>query len=166
LAINNASRDTVSIKPSQNERVVIQLHQQDFQNNQFTTRGEVQSKKSGSFVLDLLAQAFFAPIPGQETPGGTLAGERTGSIARQFSDDVNISKCKPVSCGPARLGPGLRVDKVVFCATVACGPAPCECRVYEAPTATQDRWKKASAAVLTGEVTFDPKMDYACYCTQ
>src|SRR5262249_45734847 len=65
LAINNVSRETVHIIPSQNERVFFTLHEQDFQNNQFTTRGEVQSRVSGTFTIDLLAQGFFAPIKGQ-----------------------------------------------------------------------------------------------------
>lgn len=65
LAINNASRDTVSIRPSNDERVIMSLHRQDFQNDQFTARGEIQSKVSGTFTLNLLGQAFFAPIGGQ-----------------------------------------------------------------------------------------------------
>jgi hypothetical protein len=161
LAISNASPDTVSIKPSQNERVVIPLHRQDFQNNQFTTSGEVQSKKSGSFVLDLIAQAFFSPIPGQALPGGTIAGERIGPIARQFSDDVDIKGCKAVACG----GP-VRTGTVMSCSSVPCGPAPCKCRLYEALKGTTDRWQKSKPGFISGVVTFDPLMDYACFCTQ
>lgn len=166
--VENASRDTVSIKPSQNETVVRALHQQDFQNNQSTNRGEIQSKKSGSILLNLLAEAFFAPIPGQEVPGGVIAGGPNNPISRQFDDDVNIKGCKPVSCGAPVIGPGVVINKAVTCkANNQCGPLPCQCNVYEALTGTQNRWKKAEAAVLRGgEIAFNPLMDYACFCTQ
>jgi len=89
LAINNASRSTVSIIPSQDERLVFSLHQQDFQNNQFTTRGEIQSKVTGTFTIDLLAQGFFAPIGGQQL-----------SLASGFSKIFCPNKCTPAGLVP------------------------------------------------------------------
>jgi len=74
LRIENASRDTVSVRPSQNEVITRVLHKEDFQNNQFTISGVIQSKKSGSFALNGLAEAFFAPIPGQEAEPGVISG--------------------------------------------------------------------------------------------
>jgi len=111
LAINNASRDIVSILPSQDERVVFTLHQQDFQNNQFTTRGEIESKVTGAFTIDLLGQSFFAPIGGQPL---TLRA----SLSKIFCPD----KCKPaglipgstttdVSITPQGFAPG-EIDKM------------------------------------------------------
>jgi hypothetical protein len=72
LAVNNASRETVSINPSKDQRVVLALHQSDFQNDQYTTRGEVQSRVTGAFTIDLLTQGFFAPIGGQPLALGLL----------------------------------------------------------------------------------------------
>jgi hypothetical protein len=128
LAISNASRDTVSITPSQNERVVIALHQQDFQNNQFTTRGEVQSKKSGSFVLDLLAEAFFAPIPGEQMPGELPAGGPTAPEPMSNPIVANSSTsrtfCEKGSCAN-RVDP----NKGIWCLSSGCNQNGCACHL-------------------------------------
>jgi len=60
--IENASRDTVTIKPSHNEVITRVLHQQDFQNGQFSHTGVIQSKKSGGFTINGTVETFFAPI--------------------------------------------------------------------------------------------------------
>src|SRR5581483_6291901 len=60
--IENASRDTVTIKPSHNEVITRVLHQQDFHNGQFSHTGLIQSKKSGGFTINGTVETFFAPI--------------------------------------------------------------------------------------------------------
>ena len=79
LRVENASRDVVSIVPSQNEVVTRTLHQQDFQNGQFTLTGRIQSKQSGGFVLNGLAEASFAPIQGEELSAG-VSGQPSTAI--------------------------------------------------------------------------------------
>src|SRR5260370_2714982 len=49
FSVENASRDVISMKPSENEAVTRILHQQDFQNGQFTISGVLQSNRTGGF---------------------------------------------------------------------------------------------------------------------
>jgi hypothetical protein len=158
LAVGNASRDTVSLRPSQDERVVIALRRQDFQNNRFTTRGEIQSKKSGGFKLDLLAQAFFAPIAGQasEEPNPVIAST-PGQKPRP---------CSELDCDPP--SPSQREQNIFLtcmaCAT--CAPSPCECQLW--------RRKKPQKDEPLGDPEFVSKQgkagkkeegyDYFCRC--
>ncbi len=124
--VDNASRDTVTIKPSQNEVVTRVLHRQDFKNNQYTEAGTIQSKKSGSFVLNAVVQSFFAPI--------------------SFNEALASGTSK-VNCG---LGCGTErsVDedgtKWVWCVDKGCeNTAGCECHVlrnYEDPPGS-GKWK-------------------------
>ena len=131
LAVNNASRDTVSIKPSKDERVIFDLHQQDFQNNQFTTRGEIQSKVSGTFTLDLLGQAFFGEIPGDvEDPVGPTAP--IGNEVECVKLDCNppIPNAKPPE---GESGSWIKCNS---CAT--CAPSPCGCQLWRQKKPTKD----------------------------
>ena len=74
FSVENASRDVISMRPSQNEAVTRILHQQDFQNGQVTISGVLQSNRTGGFVLNGLAEAFFPPVEGQEP---ALVGNQT-----------------------------------------------------------------------------------------
>jgi len=81
--IENASRDTVTIKPSQNEAITRVLNQQDFRNGQFTESGTIQSKKSGGFTINATVLTFFAPIAcGEPEKERTKTkGEQSGGVS-------------------------------------------------------------------------------------
>jgi len=121
--IENASRDTITIKPSQQEVITRVLHQQDFKNGQFLETGTIQSKKSGGFVINGTAQTFFAPIscgelmqttaPGAPPvlfvppAGATLATSKfKGKGGDGFKDtyertfgDKDLKICEKANCG-------------------------------------------------------------------
>ncbi|MGE0407548.1 MAG: hypothetical protein AB7O65_14735 [Candidatus Korobacteraceae bacterium] len=63
--LDNASRETVSMRPSKNETFRINLKRTDFGGGPYTYNGMIQSKKAGGFVVNGMVVAFFAPIPGQ-----------------------------------------------------------------------------------------------------
>lgn len=157
LRIENASRDTVSIRPSQNEVVTRVLHKDDFQNNQFTVSGVIQSKKSGGFVLNGLAEAFFAPIPGQEVRGGVIARHTVPGKVGFCS-----GTCK------TRLIAQSGFDEVVSCpgpiaGTEAC-PKNCSCHLLRAKKANpDDDWEEVPKPA-SGKPIYDSDYEYYCHC--
>ncbi len=72
--IDNASRATVSIRPSHGETVVETLGRSDFLAGPHTFSGTIQSKVSGPFTIDGLVVAFFEPIPGHVTTAPVYTG--------------------------------------------------------------------------------------------
>lgn len=64
LAIDNGSRDTVSISPANNEMVVSTLGRSAFGSGPYEYHGVVKSKRSGRFTINSLVVALFAPIEG------------------------------------------------------------------------------------------------------
>ncbi len=158
--VDNARPDTASIKP-----VARALHQQDFQNNQFTNRGEIQSKKSGSILLNLLAEAFFAPIPGQEVHGGVLAGgparpqPTPRTVGREFPEGLGscTGNCKKPVPSPAGM------ETVISCVNDTC-PKNCSCHLLRAKIANpKDPWEEVPKPD-TGKPPYDPKYEYYCLC--
>jgi hypothetical protein len=65
LRIDNASRETVTMKPSKNESFVIKLDRSAFASGPYTYRGVVQSKKAGTFQVNGLVVGFFLAHSGQ-----------------------------------------------------------------------------------------------------
>jgi hypothetical protein len=63
--VDNASQQTVSMKPSRNESFTATLTQSNFSSGPYTYSGTIQSKKAGGFVINGLVVGFFAPIPGE-----------------------------------------------------------------------------------------------------
>lgn len=157
LRIENASRDTVSIRPSQNEVVTRVLHKEDFQNNQFTISGVIESKRSGGFVLNGLAEAFFAPIPGQEVRGGVI-GRHTVPGKVGFCSGT----CK------TRLIAQSGLDEVVSCpgpiaGTEAC-PKNCSCHLLRAKKANpDDDWEEVQKPA-SGKPIYNSDYEYYCHC--
>ncbi len=113
LSIENASRDTVSVKPS--DQVTRALHKEDFPNGQFTISGTIQSKQTGGFVLNGLAEAFFAPVQGHQTEGGVISGG-PGPVAQPTptpltpTDTTSGEVCKWVNYKTYRVDEFKRVD--------------------------------------------------------
>jgi hypothetical protein len=157
LHLANASRQTVTIRPSQNETITRVLHQQDFQNNQFTQAGVIQSIKSGGFDINAVVQAFFAPIGCEEPvqtaaqatppvllapPGGAfLAIKATGrggdglekNYERAFADkDLQI--CETKACGdPQEIKEGKNKGLIYCKEDNKCGGKKCpnaSCHVF------------------------------------
>jgi hypothetical protein len=172
LVIINEAREAVSIEPSRDERIVLALHRQDFQNNRFTNRGEVQSKRSGRFLLNLLAQGFFAPIPGQEVGGGVLAGGPTTTetiqknpvVAHQLPDDFKACD------GECNAVPSTKPSGQV--STIRCRPItckdPCHCELMRAQRGTNPDTKKPYPwERATQPAEYKPsEYEYACFCEQ
>ncbi|HEY0377056.1 MAG TPA: hypothetical protein VGC87_08870 [Pyrinomonadaceae bacterium] len=172
LVITNESREAVSIKPSQGERVVLALHRQDFQNNRFTNRGEVQSKRSGSFLLNLLAQAFFAPIPGRGAGGDVLAGGPTTPeatpknpvVAHQLPDDFKA--CEGDCNAVPSTKPSGQVS-TISCRAITC-KTPCHCELMRAQRGTHPDTKKPYPWERAAQpAEYKPsEYEYACFCEQ
>jgi hypothetical protein len=85
--IDNVSRGTVSIRPSDGETVVKALDRQNFLAGPYTFSGTIQAKVGGPFKIDSLVVAFLRPIPGRRTttgapigPGPTALDLVTGSV--------------------------------------------------------------------------------------
>ena len=168
LVVSNGSPGVVKIN-----EVVRVLHQQDFKNNQFTTGGEIQSLRSGGFVLNLLAATLFAPISGREVPGGVIAGEgrpvleptptptpRTPTIAEEEED-----KCKNLECNapsPSTGGNGIPFLTCKACAT--CAPSPCECQLWRRKNKKGDPLGDPEFVAKQGKAT-KKEDDYAYYCS-
>ena len=154
LVIENASRETVSIKPSENEVVRFLLHERDFANPEsaFTHAGVIKARKDGTFTLNGIAQAFFAPVHGQEVPRGVLGGgpgtrgpvavplattsidgsefDEDGKQGKKhpgvtFSDDVK-DPCKKQGCPkPGSTKKGIYCRAVDNCGGKGCPTATC-----------------------------------------
>ena len=81
LRIENASHDTITLKPSKNEVITRVLHQQDFKENQYNESGTIQSKRSGGFVINGTVQTFFAPISCSEVTQAAAAKGAAEALA-------------------------------------------------------------------------------------
>jgi hypothetical protein len=121
--IDNASQDTITIKPSQNESITRILHQQDFQNGRFSVSGTIQSKKSGGFVLNGTAVALFEPI----NCGELAQAAQPGTPPVQFAPPAGVGLA--VIKAKGRGGDGLKdtyerafADKdLKICEKASCG---------------------------------------------
>ncbi|PYR57608.1 MAG: hypothetical protein DMF85_13185 [Acidobacteria bacterium] len=62
LAIENGSRDTVTISPSKNEVVVLALDRGRFATGPYTFDGAIHSKRAGGFAVNSLVVPFVGPV--------------------------------------------------------------------------------------------------------
>jgi hypothetical protein len=72
FAIENVSRDTVTISPSQDEKSVQLLDAKSFAGGPFTYSGVAQSKRTGQFSINGLVVAFLEEIAGEPAPPGAI----------------------------------------------------------------------------------------------
>jgi len=79
--LDNVSRSTVSMKPSNNESFVEKLDRSSFSSGPYIYKGRIQSKKTGGFKIDGLVVGFFAPIPGEPLPPQVPETAQSGSPA-------------------------------------------------------------------------------------
>ena len=161
LTVTNGSPGVVRIKP-----LLLALHQQDFQNNQFTSGGEVQSERSGGFVLNLLAQAFFAPIRGQAAPGGGIASGPTPpeptprTVGRTFPE--KLGSCSGSCPKPVPVQAGF--DQVISCQGTGDCPKNCSCHLLRAKKANpDDPWEEVPKPA-SGKPPYDSAYEYYCLC--
>jgi len=163
----NLSRQTVTIKPSQNEAVTRVLHQQDFHENQFIEAGVIQAIKSGGFNINVTVEAYFAPISFNESNRG-VGEERPittepNPFARQLPKDIvgcHRGYCKKIE----KQNPSYSQVIDVYCApdTPPC-PNPCSCALFKAKSnEPNDSWKRVPGDKESKEDGFD----YKCFCIQ
>jgi hypothetical protein len=73
FAVENASRQTISISPAKNEAMVYVLDQSAFAGGPFTHNGVAKSKQTGNFNINGLVVAFLDRITGDPLPPGHTA---------------------------------------------------------------------------------------------
>jgi hypothetical protein len=173
----NDSRQTVTIKPSQNETITRVLHQQNFQGGQFVEAGVIQSKQSGGFDIKATVQTFFAPIQ-FSGPGNVALNE--GGI-KENSDEHPIpviaedTQHKPCTgtCGKTVEGRSTdpwKPETYVSCkACSTCTQQNCGCNLWKRkggtpPGGMYPDWEFEAQQGKQAEK--DATYEYSCFCTQ
>jgi hypothetical protein len=176
--LENDSRQTVTIKPSQNETITRVLHQQDFQGGQFIEAGVIQSKQSGGFNIKAVVQTFFAPIPFSE-PGNSTLAESGGVRDKPGEHPVPIAEDaehKPCAGTCEKYAEGKSTNPLDVNVYISCKPCPhckpqndnCACNLWSRkkvkPGEISPDWSFEKKESQQAKEDFD--FEYSCFCTQ
>lgn len=171
--LENASRQTITIKPSQNETITRVLHQQNFQGGQFIEAGVIQSKQSGGFDIKATVQTFFAPIhfvePGNVAFNEGAIKEDTGEVPIPGIAAAPAPKPCTGTCNHYVDGQSTDPvkDPVVYCTSCNFCKSPCACTLWSRGKAPPGEWYPDwKFEGKEGEqIKKKEKTDYACFCT-
>jgi hypothetical protein len=175
--LENDSRQTVTIKPSQNETITRVLNQQNFQGGQFIEAGMIQSKQSGGFDIKATVQTFFAPIQFSEPNNVALnegtARENIGEhpspvIAEETQHKPCTGTCdKPVE---GKSSDPWKPETYMSCkACSTCTQQNCGCNLWKRkggtpPGGMYPDWEFEAQQGKQAEK--DATYEYSCFCTQ
>lgn len=82
VAIENVSRDTISLEGSSNEIILLAVDRRSVRDGVFRYDGRIRSKRGGPFEVRATVVPLLTPLPGEESSAALSSGASAASVLR------------------------------------------------------------------------------------